>query len=559
MNMKKIKILLPIAFTLAFVAGCNEDDFLNKQPKGSLSGDQLLDPAGAESLVTSAYAGLAQNFPEIGPAFFSPASNWSFGDMRSDDAYKGGGGTGDISDYHSLEVGNIAADNGTVNNKWRALYYAIARTNSALRALNQITPEDFPLVKTRIAEVKVLRGHFYFDLAKNFGAFPYIDETVAETEISKVKNELTREQLWSKIEENFSSAIADLPEVSEQPGRINKYVAHAYLAKAHIFQSEWNEALQNADAVIASGKYSLFSDFTKLWDVESEHGPEFVFSIEYSTEDGSANGNLNWGNLLNTPRGPAYNGDGFHVPSQNLVNAYKVDANGLPLFTSFNDVDVDPGTAVDPRLDHTIGRQGIPWKNFGQLYTSAWSRNIGDYGPYGPKKYQIDPTSPFMVKGWPWGGSPLNWPLIKFSDVLLWKAEALVELNTDLEEARTIVNDIRLRAKNSPYVQKLDGSSNAANYQIGLYPSNLWTQDYAREAVRFERRLELALEGHRFYDLVRWGEAADVLEKFYDEESLKRSYYATASFVPGKHEYLPVPQSEIDRSAGIYTQYTPYQ
>ena len=558
--MKKIDIILSTALLFSVATGCNEEEFLNKQPKGSLSGEQLLDPAGAESLVTAAYAGLAQNFGEVGAAFFYPASNWSFSDMRSDDAYKGGGGTGDISDYHSLEIGLVTADNGTVNSKWRGLFYGIARTNSALRALNQISEDDFDLVKQRIAEVKVLRGHFYFDLIKNFGTFPYIDETVPEAEVKNVQNNLSRQELWDKIENDFRSAIDDLPEDAGQPGRINKFVAHAYLAKAHLFQEEWADALTHADAVIQSGRYSLFSDFTKLWDVDSEHGAEFVFSIEYSTDDGSSYGNINWGNLLNAPRGKAYNGDGFHIPSQNLVNAYKVDASGLPLFDSFNDTDMTDVSMVDPRLDHTVGRPGIPWKNYKvETYNTSWVRNISDYGPYSPKKYHIDPTSPYMIKGWPWGGSPLNWPLIKYADVLLMKAEALVELNQNLDEARDIVNQIRSRAKNSPYVKKLDGSGNAANYLIGLYPSSLWTQAYARNAVRFERRLELALEGHRFYDLVRWNVAGDVLNKFFDEEAIKRSYYSSANFVTGKHEYLPVPQSEIDRAAGTYVQFTPYQ
>jgi starch-binding outer membrane protein, SusD/RagB family len=555
--MKKSFIILSMALSLAVITGCNEDEFLDRQPKGSLSGDQLLDPAGAESLVTAAYAALPMNFPEVGPAFLSPVSNWSYGDVRSDDAYKGGGGTGDISEYHNLEISNITADNSVLNNKWRALYYAIARANNALKVLNQIAVEDFPEVKTRIAEVKVLRGHFYFDLMKNFGTFPYFDENV--TDIKKVGNALTREQLWDKIEADFSSAIADLPEEADQPGRVNKYVAYAYLAKTHLFQGEYNQVITNADAVVSSGKYSLFSDFTKLWDVESEHGPEFIFSVEFSSEDGSENGNINWGNLLNTPRGPAYNGDGFHMPSQNLVNAYKVDGNGLPLFDSFNDMDVDDSDLVDPRLDHTIGRVGIPWKEYDKLYSESWARNSSDYGYYGPKKYQIDPTSPYMIKGWPWGGSPLNWAVIKYSDVLLWKAEALIESGTDLDAARGLINEIRQRAKGSPYVKKLDGSANAANYLIGLYPAEGWTQDYARKALQFERRLELALEGHRFYDLVRWGIAADVLNEYFDEEAPKRTYYATANFVENKHEYLPVPQSEIDRSAGIYTQFTPYQ
>jgi hypothetical protein len=558
--MRKFNIIFLVALLTAVTTACNEDAFLNKQPKGALGGNQLLDPAGAESLVTAAYAGMAQNFGEVGPAFTYPASNWSFSDVRSDDAYKGGGGTGDLSEYHSIEIGNITADNSTINNKWRGLYYGIARCNSALNALSQIEEKDFPLVKRRMAEVRVLRGHFYFDLIKNFGSFPYLDESVSSEEIKKVKNDLSREELWNKIENDFKTAIDDLPEDAEQPGRINKYVAYAYLTKAHVFQNEWIDALTNANAVINSGKYSLFSDISKLWDVDSEHGAEFIFSIEFSSDDGSANGNINWGNLLNAPRGRAYNGDGFHIPSQNLVNAYAVDGNGLPLLDTFNDADVTDASLVDPRLDHTVGRPGIPWKNYKiETYNLTWVRNLSDYGPYGPKKYHIDPTSSYMAKGWPWGASPLNWTLIKYSDVLLWKAEALVELNQNLDDARDLVNQIRSRAKNSAYVKKLDGSGTAANYLIGLYPAGGWSQDYARKAVRFERRLELALEGHRMYDLVRWGVASQVLTKFFSEESSKRGYYANASFVPNKHEYLPVPQAEIDRSAGTYTQYEPYK
>jgi starch-binding outer membrane protein, SusD/RagB family len=552
--MKK-SFILSFALGLAIFTGCS-DDFLDKQPKGSLGGNQLLNRAGAESLVTATYAALPLNFSDVGPAFLSPLSNWSYGDVRSDDAYKGGGGTGDLSEYHSLEISNIRPDNGVLINKWRALYYAIARANNALDVLKQISEEEFPEVKIRIAELKVLRGHFYFDLIKNFGSFPYIDENVVD--IKGVKNDLSRAQLWDLIEEDFRSAIVDLPAEQDQVGRINKFAAYAYLAKAHLFQKEFALAAENAEAVIASGKYSLFSDFTKLWDVDSEHGPEFIFSVEFSTDDGSKFGNINWGNLLNTPRGPAYNGDGFHMPSQNLVNAYKVDGNGLPLFDSYNDLDVTASDLVDPRLDHTIGRLGIPWKGFKEVYNESWSRNASDYGYYGAKKYQIDPASSYMIQGWPWGGSPLNWPVIKYSDVLLWKAEALIELNQNLDEARDLINQIRQRAKGSPYVKTLDGTGNAANYLVGLYPEAGWTQEYARKALQFERRLELALEGHRFYDLVRWDIAADVLNEYFAEETPKRSYYSAANFIEGKHEYLPLPQIEIDRSAGMYTQFAPY-
>jgi hypothetical protein len=553
MKTKNIWTFLIVLSTLAF-NGCNEEEFLNVQPKGALSGDQLQTPEGVNALVTSAYAGLSLNAPDPGSAFFQPASNWSFGDVRSDDAYKGGGGVGDISEYHDLEIGNIRADNFTLQRKWNSLYIAIGRCNRALAALNDATLEEVPEKETHIGEMRLLRGHFYFDLLKNFGSFAYIDETIKGEAIEEVSNSFDKDELWGYIEDDFGAAIEKLPETSSHLGRVNVFAAHAYLCKAYMFQEKWDDAITEADAVINSGQYSLFSDFTQLWDVESEHGSEMIFSIEHSIDDGSEYGNINWGNLLNAPRGPAYNGDGFHRPSQNLVNAYRVDENGLPLFDSFNEQDVIPSDPIDPRLDHTIGRLGIPWKSFDKPYDESWLRNIQEYGPYSPKKYLVDPNSPYMISGWPWGASALNWALIKYSDVMLWKAEALIESGSDLEEARNLINKIRERAKNSTYVQKLDGSGPAANYNIGLYPAANWTQAYARKALRTERRLELALEGHRFYDLARWEVAAEVLNSYFSGEASKRSYYSNANFVKNKHEYLPIPQDEIDRSGGVYSQ-----
>ena len=558
--MKKInKLLYIFAIAALLFTSCNEDEFLDAEPKGALNSSQLQTPEGIATLVNSAYAGLAQNFTDPNPAFFQPASNWSFCDVRSDDAYKGGGGVGDISEYHDLELGNIRADNFTLERKWKALYVGISRVNEALGALRDVSLEDVPLRDIHIGELRLIRGHFYFDLMKNFGSYVYIDESISFDEREKVPNTFNVQELWGHIEADFLDAIEKLPEQRELAGQANKFAAHAYLCRTYLFQAKWDEAVIQADAVINSGRYGLFSDFTKLWDVDSEHGPEFIWSIEFSTNDGSASGNINWGNLLNTPRGAAYNGDNFHMPSQNLANAYKVDANGLPLFDSFNSSDVTNSDQVDPRLDHTIGRLGIPWKEFkDEVYNETWVRDAGTYGTLGSKKCQIDPTSPYMIKGWPWGGSPLNWPIIKYSDLILMKAEALIQSNQNLEEARSIINSIRERAQNSPYVKTLDGISDAANYKIGLYPSATWTQSYGLQALKFERRLELALEGIRFYDLVRWGDASEVLNTYIQQEASKRTYLNGANFVAGKNEYLPIPQDEIDRSGGIYIQNPAY-
>jgi hypothetical protein len=557
--MKKL-LYISIAISALSLISCKK--FLDPKPQGLLTSQQLNTKQGVDGLVTMAYSSLDTHFEGQWPDFFHPPSNWSFGDARSDDAYKGGGGTGDIFEYHQLEINQITPDNAMLYQKWRADYTGISNINTAITALNTISDADYPEKKTRLAEMRVLRGYFYLDLKKHFYIFPYIDESVAVNQLGKVSNNLSSEELWSKIENDFSTAVDALPATQSDLSRVNKYAALAFLCKTYIFESKWQQAAQAADQIIQSGKYGLMPDFEQLYSLpEYEHGPEFIFSIAMSVRDGSPVGNLNWGDLLDAPVAPAVygGGDGFHRPSQNLVNAFKVDANGLPLFDTFNQSDLSPTdntTPVDPRLDHAIGRPGIPWKDWnGGVQDLSWARESNTYGPYVRKKNIISPNSPLRAtNGFPWALGALDFPLIKYSDVLLWKAEADIELNSNLDEARSLINMIRSRAKNAPYVQKLDGSGPAANYQIGLYPAVGWSQDYARKALRFERRLELCLEGQRFYDLVRWGIADQVMNAYFTQESVKRPFLTGATFTKNKNEYLPIPQTEIDRSQGVYVQ-----
>ncbi|HRJ15791.1 MAG TPA: RagB/SusD family nutrient uptake outer membrane protein, partial [Saprospiraceae bacterium] len=343
-----------------------------------------------------------------------------------------------------------------------------------------------------------------------------------------------------------------------------KLVVYAYLAKAKLFQKQWSEVIAHADRVLA-GPYSLAQDIERLYSIPGYGNSENVFAIQYSINDGSEYGNLNFGNLLNSPDSPAddvnhpyLNGDDFHKPSQNLVNAFKVDADGLPLLDTYNNADLAPRdvtTPVDPRLDHAVGRPGIKWKSWNRMaQQDNWSRDVPTYGYYVLKKNQIDPNSDQRASGgFPWAKGALDFPLIKISDVMLWKAEAAIELG-NTATGMSIINQIRERAKNSPYVRDfIDDTRLAANYQINLYPATV-SQDYARKALRMERRLELHNEGHHFYDLVRWGIASQWINNYMAAESAKRTYYAGASFTPNRDEYLPVPQIEIDASGGVYVQ-----
>ena len=493
----------------------------------------------------------------------NPASNWLTGDLRSGDVYKGGGGTGDQSTQNSIELGIIDPTNQTFEDIWRAYFYAVSRCNKTLQILNAISDADFPLRQTRIAEVKVLRGWFYYHLKLHFRTFPYIDENVPVGEEQNVPNDLTEEQLWNNIIADFNQGV-NLPFTGLSSARVNKYVAYSLLSKANAFIKNYNAASLYADSVINSGIYHLQTDLEALYsDPHQESNGENIFSLSVNINPGAvANVRYNWGDLLTIPVGPYGGGDGFNRPSQNLVNAFKVDGNGLPLLDTYNATDLSPSdttTPVDPRLDISIGRPGITWKDYTtEPYMVTWARTADVYGPYSKKKNVIYVHSDLRSAGttdFPWAGGALNLPFIRISDIMLVKAEALIELNQNLDEARTLINAIRLRAQNTPKVKKFSNPAlPAANYQVGLYPAAGWTQEYARKALRFERRLELCLEGQRFFDLVRWGVTAQVLDAYYNAEKTKRTYLGSATYVAPKIDYLPVPQTEIDLSKGVLKQ-----
>ncbi|WP_372648146.1 RagB/SusD family nutrient uptake outer membrane protein [Draconibacterium sp.] len=562
-----MKKLLLIIFAALLLVSCQED-FLDVAPENVVS-EENLDP---EQLVVSAYSGLdyrfnTGEFRDNWPFDHAP-SNWCFSDIRSGDAYKGGGGVGDNpgGGMHALEIHQVFPSSENVYNLWRALYFAIFRVNSAIVVLDNTS--DFSQKELRIAELKVLRAHFYFELMKNFGSFAYIDENTPVEDVTSIENSFDSSFLWGKIEEDLNTAISVLPETQEDLGRVNKLVAYAYLAKAKLFQGQWSEVITYADKVIA-GPYRLVDDLEKLYSTPGYGNDENVFAIQYSVNDGSEFGNLNFGDLINSPDSPAddpnhpyLNGDDFHKPSQNIVNAFKVNSSGLPLLDSYNNSDLeydDTSTPVDPRLDHSIGRPGITWKHWENMPMRVnWNRDVPTYGYYVVKKYQIDPYSDLRASGgFPWAKGALDFPIIKFSDVLLWKAEAAIELS-DVATGMSIINQIRTRAKNTPRVYDFNSpSQDAATYSIELYPTEV-TQDYARKALRLERRLELHNEGHHFYDLVRWGIAESWINNYMFKESTKRSYYAGASFTSGRDEYLPIPQIEIDASGGVYQQRSGY-
>lgn len=522
-------------------------DMLDQEPYGQFTVGQMTADE-IEGLMASAYSGMEGHFFGNNESFWAPMSNWVF-DVRSDDAYKGGGGVSMEASIHQLEVQNLTSDNATCTNKWRNDYYGISRVHQAMRAVNDIAPEN---AEELLGELRLIRGHFYFDLIRIFERIPYIDENTDPTTASPY--EYTREQIMDKIKDDFEYAWLHLGEDGLSEGRFNRYAAAAYMAKAAIETRDWATAVTYADYVIKSDKYQLYDNYLDMSKLEFNNKKESVFAVQYSTADNNAH--INWGNLLNTTYSDGNlfgSGDDFFLGSQNLVNAFATDEDGLPYLNDGDRQTVDQTYwgNVDPRLDFTVGRIGMPFR--GYTYTDRWCRSYDVYGEYSGKKGLIDPNSPDMVQGFPWGASGLNFCVIRYAEVLLWKAEALIEQGVDLGVARQLINDVRGKAKRSIDVSYTPRDINTAmaSYKVEPYPDEGWTQEYARKALRMERRLELAMEGHRWFDLVRWGTVVTTVNKFMEEESELRPYYQGASLTASEI-YLPIPKEEVENAGGLY-------
>lgn len=564
--MKKTLLTFIIISGLLFLNSCEKQ--LEYVPTGILSSADLSSPTAVEGLVTAAYAAIG-NGDMIGPIY----SMWAYGSVRSDDSYKGGGGTGDVYEIDALEHYNTVQPTfgAFISKSWQNLFKSVSRANVALRAVNTLSEADFPQKKTRLAELRFLRAHSYFTMKILYKNIPVFDENASSEDILKVSNDLSWEDSWNKIAADFQYAVDNLPVTQSETGRPNKYAAQTYLAKTRLYQAYTQNAthqvtgISNArlqevvtllQAVIASGRYSLSPDIANNFLPETENGPESIFAIQFTINDGTTASRLNYEDGLNYPHGaPQYGCCGFHAASQNLVNAHTTDANGLPLFTTFNNGIANLNTAtVDVRIDHTVGIDGHVYKyDNTKLFSNSWVRDPGVYGFFHTMRNQQLASSPSYFKNGPFMGVAKNYDILRYDDVLLMLAEAYIELGQQAN-ALPLINQIRARAAASTgKLRKMDGTF-ASNYNIKQYPSTGWTQSYARTALQWERRLEFATEGSRFFDLVRWGMAAQTLNGYVAVEKIRRPFLATAVFTAGRDEYLPIPQSEITFTNGLYKQ-----
>jgi len=555
--MKKIfSILLTFSFLVGVSSSC-KNDFLEVIPKTGLSEATLSNKAGVAYLLVAAYSlldGVQLNTGSPSADWQGSGDNWVYGEVNADNAYKGSI-SGDQPEISFIEQKQIQPDNTHFRGKWRAVYDGVARSNDVIQMVGKVKDMTDAEKTSTIAQARLLRGHYHFEAKKMWNMAPFIDDKVynsADAASTKLPND---KDIWTNINDDLKFAYDNLPiRFTGEPGRGTKWAAAALLGKAYMFQKRFADAKTLFDAIIASGQYRLMPRYHDNFRSATNNNAESIFEVQFSVNDGAAiSNNGNRGATLNYPYAGFTTCCGFYQPTQNLVNSFKVDAAGLPLLDDFNtgtDVTSTTTENIDPRLDWSVGRVGVQYLDWG-LMTPTYVRDISYAGPYSPKKNV--PYASDISAGWTGNGNnprfnANNYRMIRYAHVLLMLSEAEGELG-NLETARTLVNQIRTRAANVDGFVKTTAGANAANYRVGNYTAAWTSKDVALKAIRFETRIELAMEGHRFFDLVRWGIAAPTLNAYYTVEGTKRSYLNGVRFSANKHEYFPIPLQEILNSA----------
>ena len=545
--------------TFSVIVSCSED-FTDIDPVGSLSDASLQNATGVDLLLTGTYS-LLDGIRNGGPGadWTKSGDNWWM-DVISDDAHKGST-DGDQADLYAIEIFDWGTTNPYFEGKWQALYAGVNRANGVIDLIsNSDNPADFDVEH---AQAKFLRAHYNFELTRMWGNVSYVS---AENYANNEFNQPNSGPLWSQIESDLSFAVNNLPSSRggsySEAGRPIVSTARAYLGKVQLYQNKFSEALSNLESVINSGNYALATDYFSNFRSDGENGPGAIFAIQFSAEGGlSQQGNLGGTLNFNIRAGLCC---GFYQPSIDLANAFQTE-NGLPLLDTYNQTDIandyginsneahTPHTGpLDPRIDFTVGRRGIDLNGYGP---NAGKDNVraafGDIsGPFVAKKnfYTAGDATNIGTGGWGEQRSGINYHIIRYADVLLMAAEAAVETG-NLEKARGYVNQVRQRAINSP---RADSSP---NYVIDTYNSSWTDAAVARKAVRFERRLELGMEGQRLFDLRRWGNFVDVMNAYIANEARTIANYGQKSqAAQSKHMMLPIPLNAIDTSEGNLTQ-----
>jgi hypothetical protein len=597
--MKYVQKFVTIILICLLLVNCNED-FLIKDPPGIPSSNYFHDEKGINALLTGAYS-MVRGSAIWDVTWGASIQNWTFGSVASDDAYTGSESTG-FAPSHEMERWEVNPENNYVHEKWKwAFGLGVFRTNETLKVIHKSEEISDEKAAAFEAEARFLRALFNFEAWLVFGDYiPIITETTKNP--AQVSNINPPGAVLNNIISDLKFAWENLPENQTEPGRPTKYAAMALTARAYLQELKYLEAKSLLDQIINSGKYSLMPDYFDNFRIEKENNAESIFEIQANVNDiyESLNGEMGIG--LNYPHG----GDigmccGFHQPSQNLANAFKVDENGLPLFDSFNDHDLKNDVGIrsedefipsnewlDPRIDWTMGRRGIPYLDWGIMRGRDWIRKQEDGGPYLPA------MKPFFYKsqryiystktGWMTGVNANNYRYIRFSHVLLWRAE-VAAFEGDLSKTRDLVNLVRQRAGKEVVMGKVkvyqlpksvypwggesdvDFTQPAANYKIGAYTA-FANKDEAMKAVQWEQRLEFATEGMRFFDLRRWDKLpgktggksmADILNGFAAADLRVRAAFMVGANFSERDKYQPIPQSQLDLQPGVLEQRPEYK
>lgn len=605
--MKKIYSWSIALLSLLGVCGC--DSYLDVNPKQVLDENILSKPSDMKGFVTAAYARMC----EIG-SFDSPYMLWWSGSMRSDDVYKGGGGVADaIGSFGNMSLfTNVTSDTGGLDGTWYCSYQVIQRCNTAIQRMAQFTEEELPEKNSYMGEMLFIRTFTLYRLKKLWKYMPYIDENVVGTSeaFEAVPNREPGQEndlyLWQRILDDFKKAESLLPLDQREKGRVSRNAATAMIActmlnmayeqndrhqVVNINKKMLEDALPYLDKIIAQegDRVGLESDFGNNFLLQYDNATkESIWELQFSINDGlSSGGRINRAEGLNHPYMWPKDENGnakfqccdFNHASYTLANAFKTDANGLPRFDDYNEDDygqyvknpdgsynleaVNSGAkdyfdkyTWDPRFSHTIVAPGQPWKyNPDLIFHSSASRDPITYSFLKPIKDMPDPDCDcLMYDGWQFNS--MNKKMIRYDDVLLWKAEILIQLDREME-ALPLINQIRSRAANSRIRLIQADNQPTMNYHIATYKPGVnctWTKDYAWQALVWENRLEFACEGHRFFDLQRWGILEKTMNAYFAIERTRFPWFNSARFTAGRDEYFPISQPQMEYSKGNYTQ-----
>jgi hypothetical protein len=576
--MKKIRIYIAALLLTVVAVSCSH--FLEEQvPQATLTQDEVKNPKYIDDVLTSAYAGLV-TIEDMNASF----SLWNY-DTRSDDAYVGGADNNDGEPFHRLELGKgVMTTDWPFASLWTKFYQYLSRVSLSLDMLAEADQSN-AIIQQRTAEMKFLRAYGHFQLKRVFKKIPFVNKpNMTEDDYNNLSNtEYTNDEGWQQIINDLEEAYSVLPVTQTEKGRPTRAAAAALMAKAYLYkayrqddetsnrvtsvdQADLQKVVElTAPAIYTSAGYGLESDLHSNFRPEEqyENGKEAIWSIQYSKNDGTEYGNLNFSNRLIVPCIPKVLDAGcdFYKPSQNLVNAYRTNSSGLPYLDNAPSADYEVGSqqTVDPRLFVTVGVPGTPYMfnaDFMVARSNTWSRSGGTYGYYVSLKQNVDPAliGSYLFNCDNQWASSMNRVVVRYADVLLMRAEALAQLG-QTAEAISVVNQVRARARGmmtSSVVAQYQAKY-GVHYAVNGYAGS-YGKDEALRIVKMERRLELAMEAERFFDLVRWGDAATVVNRFYVDEGSRMPFLAGGSFTADKNEYAPVPFEQITASNGRYTQ-----